>query len=47
MEMYHGLFRDFGPYFIEISHGTYGVQIYLEFGHLSDTPASRDAFGEE
>ena len=47
VEMDHGLFWYFGPYFIEKSHGTYEIRILFDFGHLSDTPTSRDTFGEE
>ena len=47
VEMDHGLSGAFGPYFKEKSHITHGIYIYFDFGHLSDTPTSRDTFGEE
>ena len=47
VEMNHGVFQNFGPHFIEKLHGTYGIWIYFDFGHLSDTPTSRNTFCEE
>ena len=47
VEMNHGLFQYFGRYFIEKSHGTYGIRKYFDFGHLSDTPTCRDTFSNE
>ena len=46
MEMDNGLICYFGPYFIEKSHGTYGIWTYFDFNHLSDTPTSRVTLGK-
>ena len=47
VEMDHGLFWYFGPEFMEKSHFTYGIRIYFDFDHLSDTPTSRDTYSKE
>ena len=39
MDIDYGFFRVFGPYFIGKSLGTFNFFLYLDSGHLSDTPS--------